>query len=275
LPAGGFPGNPEAFALPDAEPDVRQGSAGAGKQYQEDIMKARDQRRWCAALFLTTALPLGLALAVAGAPAQAAEGIYLGLHGGGGVLQDIDDADGFTSEFFPGGAVSGAVGYKWRWLRLEGEILYADFSLDDQTGPDGERPPPPCFFCATEDLSGSISALAFMANAYVDWDLNDRFRLQLGGGVGLARVDATYEFEVTLLGLPTDEDIEVVDDSDSVAAYQAKAGVAYALTERSELYIGYRFFGTEGPSFNREDGGDLDLDGLRAHIGEVGYRFFF
>lgn len=225
---------------------------------------------------LAAGLLCGL-LALTSAPGRAAEGVYLNLGAGAGLLDDLEDSDGFTSEFWPGPSGFGSLGYKWRWLRVEGEVFYASFALSDQTGPGGARPAPPpaCFLCGTSGMKGSLSALAFMANGYADLDLGERIRLFLGGGIGGARVSADYHANVTFLGLPTDDEIEFVDDRDGVLAYQAKAGLAFGVTDNSEIYLGYRYFATKDLRFNIEGGGRLRQDGLSAHLGEIGYRFYF
>ncbi len=233
------------------------------------------RERW---LYQFAVVVLSIALVSTGGVVRAADGPYLDLSLGGGTLRDLDDSEGFTSEFWPGSTISGAFGFKRRWLRLEGELFYAHFALKDQTGPGGERPAPPpplCFLCGTSDINGDLTALALMANAYFDLDLTDRTRLLLGGGIGTAQVSADYEFDVLILGLPTDDSIDVVDDQDSVLAYQAKVGFAFDVTAASEIYLGYRFFATEDLSFDFESGGKLEQDGLGAHIGEVGFRYHF
>lgn len=235
------------------------------------------QRRHVTAFAWLAAAVMSAVLISTGGAAWAADGIYVDLSVGGGVPRDLDDSDGFTSDFSPGPTISGAVGYKWRWLRVEGEIFYTTFGLRDQIGPAGGRPspPPPCFLCGTGDLTGSVSALTLMANAYLDLDLTDNIRLYLGGGIGRAQVSADYHFNVTALGLPTDDEIPFVDDGDNVLAYQARIGIVFGVTERSEYYLGYRYFATGEMGFDVAGGGSLDQDGLGAHIAEIGVRYHF
>lgn len=224
---------------------------------------------------LTAALTLTVALITAQA-ARADDGPYLSLGIGAGFLQSLDDSDGFTTEFWPGPVFSGAAGYKWSSFRFEGEVFYGYFLVDDVSGPNGSRsrPSTPCFLCNVSDANGDLSALALMANAYVDLDLTENTSLYLGGGVGGARVSADYHFDVTFIGLPAGE-IDFVDDKDQVLAYQAKIGLQFALNDHSDFYLGYRYFATGDLSFRTTEGGSLDQDGLATHIGEVGYRVYF
>lgn len=236
------------------------------------------------------AVALGMVLVSAGGEAHAQydqdgrdgnNGAYLDLSIGGGALNSLGDSDGFTTDFLPGPMISGAIGYKWRRLRFEGSVLYAEFLIDEQTGPGGterERPPPPtlCFLCGTSGLNGDLSTLAFMANAYLDFDLGARTQLFIGGGIGAARVAAEYEFDGIVVGIfPTGESVTFIDDSETVFAYQARAGIGFGLTDNSELYLGYRYFATEDQTFDVEGGGRLQQDGLGAHMGEIGVRLHF
>ncbi|MDX1431173.1 MAG: outer membrane beta-barrel protein [Gammaproteobacteria bacterium] len=242
------------------------------------LARACVRPRWPMLLSL---LAIAVTFLVPSSPIRAAQGengIYVDLSLGGGAQSGLGASDGFTTELFPGPAVSGAIGYQWRQLRIEGSLFYTLLPLDGQTGPDGmerERPPPACFLCGTSSINGNLSALALMVTAYLDLDLGDSTRLYLGGGAGTARVAADYEFDALVVGFPTDESISFIDDSDNVLAYQVRVGLSFDVTDSSEFYLGYRYFATDDQTFNVEGGGRLEQDGLGMHIGELGYRLHF
>jgi opacity protein-like surface antigen len=161
---------------------------------------------------------------------------YVSLHGGWKFGEDWNDAldathgdplsDDFadlTIEADDGWRVGGALGYSFNnWLALEGEVAYMkqDFnSVEfDETG--GE-------FAGLElldpfNLGGDISILTGMVNVIAGVPLGGMFRPYIGGGIGAAHVNANASI--------SDLDFSL-DDSDTVFAAQAFAGVDVIITE--------------------------------------------
>jgi outer membrane protein OmpA-like peptidoglycan-associated protein len=98
----------------------------------------------------------------------------------------------------------------------------------------------------TEVLDGDVRAWAAMFNLYYDFNRGGRLEPYVGLGVGAARLNASAVFNAG-----NDE----FDDDDTVAAYQAMAGVAIGLTDRLDLDIGYRYFYAPDAEFDGlEDG---------------------
>ena len=93
----------------------------------------------------------------------------------------------------------------------------------------------------SEDLSGDITALAFLVNGYYDFTNKSRFTPYISGGVGLAKIEINDE----------DESLD-----DTVFAYQIGAGVGYAVSEKVTIDIKYRYFATSDPKFE-EVGGEF------------------
>lgn len=112
------------------------------------------------------------------------------------------------------------------------------------------------------NADGSLTNLAFMANAAYAMPLSPLLRPYLMAGVGMAMVDA----ELTgIEGLTFDP----VDDDKTVFAYQVGVGVTYPLTEAMAFDVSYRFFGTEEVTFD-----DIDVTNTH-HTGLVGLTYAF
>ena len=151
--------------------------------------------------------------------AQAAEGPYVSLQGGGSFLSDADNVGGgisIESSFETGYNVSGAAGYSFKnGIRLEGEISYRRNSLDKLTitadGGVGVALGVGSLNGISADADGNVSALSFMANAFYDFRLANSVKPYVGGGIGVARLSIN---DAAVLG------ITLVDDDDIVFAYQ-------------------------------------------------------
>jgi OOP family OmpA-OmpF porin len=168
---------------------------------------------------LKRTLALAALMAGAGGVANATEGWYgradAGYSVGGDLEVDFADDAIDLEEDWMGSVGLGHAMHNSGW-RLEGEIAYRDNALD-LDAPDG----------------GDVTAWAAMFNAYYDFNKGGRFEPYVGVGVGAARLEANAVYNAG-----NDE----FDDEDTVAAYQAMAGVAIGLGERLDLDIGYRYF---------------------------------
>lgn len=148
-----------------------------------------------------------------------------------------------------GFAIVGAIGYKFdNGVRVEGEISYRrntpeNVDLLDSTGAS----------VFSFDGSGSQQTFAFMANALYEFDLTGGWHPYLGGGVGVALVNRETTLEFPGIVIIPPGDIDAVDDTDTVLAYQAIAGVAYDITDTVAIGVEYRFFGTASPSFEQDN----------------------
>jgi OOP family OmpA-OmpF porin len=164
---------------------------------------------------------LALAALMAGAAggAHATEGWYgradVGYSVGGDLEVDFADDAIDLEEDWMGSLGVGYAMHNSGW-RLEGELAYRDNALD-LDAPDG----------------GDVTAWAAMFNAYYDFNKGGRFEPYVGLGVGAASLDANAVYN---------SGNDQFDDEDTVAAYQAMAGVAIGLSERLDLDIGYRYF---------------------------------
>jgi opacity protein-like surface antigen len=171
-----------------------------------------------------------------------------------------------TVRFDDGYVVGGAVGHcipSVPWLRVEGELSYRRNGVQDVT-------------VATEGTSprtGSISALAFMVNAWADFHPAPNFTLHAGGGVGVAHIRLNVS---NLSGDPATP--TPFNDSDTVFAFQLGVGGAWHFRPNYALTLDYRYFHAVDPTFNGifdPTGAALPVsvkDDYRAHSIMVGLR---
>jgi len=158
------------------------------------------------------------------------------------IPMDIDvDVDEEVS-FDPGFNITGAVGYDLGVYRVEGEIGYRAFDVDEFTISGVPIP-----------IDGDVSAITFMANGYYDYDMgNSPLTPYVGLGLGLVYSDVELN---SPLGTFSDDDID--------GAYQVMVGIGYEISPTTVLTAGYRFFGI------------MESDPLMIHDFSVGARFMF
>ena len=135
-------------------------------------------------------------------------------------------------------------------LRFEGEFGYHGSSIDDAQ-----------FFVPGESLD--IDVFSVMANGYYDLDLNGPLKPYVGAGLGFGFIHAESE---NFLGF-TDTDTDVG------FAYQLMAGVAFDVSPRAAITLGYRYFGTTDPDFS-VGGANFDTE-FKSHEFLAGVRFRF
>ena len=209
------------------------------------------------------------ALALCAAPAQAAHfnGWYVGLEGGANWTDDwnhqqnttflgvVTDTDPATASYDTGWAGIATVGYAFHNWRVELEGGYRHNSLDSLVQFD----PGPTI----ESNNGHLNTWSIMGNVLYDIPLTERFSLTLGAGAGGARSDIKYESGPGF------------KDSDWNFAYQGIAGVNYAIGQRTELYLDYRYFRVVDPDFNFNNSTPhfVNGDDIVNHTVTVGLRF--
>ena len=166
-----------------------------------------------------------------------AAGPYVSLTGGAAFLEDSDlEGNGFDgeAEFDAGFVVSGAAGYGFGvalgTVRTELEIAYRQNDLDQISA----------FGVTVSGGDADVSALSGMANVALDVATGTIVEPYVLVGIGAANVNL-------------ESDDLNVDEDDTVFAYQAGAGLGFALTETITLLTGYRFFGTTDPEFDGVD----------------------
>jgi outer membrane protein OmpA-like peptidoglycan-associated protein/opacity protein-like surface antigen len=194
------------------------------------------------------AVTLALASTALSTPALAKDDAwYVGIEGGAMIVEDINFDIGATTragtvDHDYGWDVGGTVGYDFGGFRAEAEVSYR------QAGVDAYRSTvtTPAYNAAGAIVSvpastydyagGKTSALSFMVNGLLDFGDDDGIQGFIGGGVGVARVKAEY-------GLNTRGNF--VDDSDTVFAWQAIAGIRQPISENVDVTLKYRFFNAD------------------------------
>lgn len=195
---------------------------------------------------------IGAVTAILTAPPAHAQW-YVSGNVGGTALQDADVTDTFTGglitgevEFDTGYGVSGALGHAWGPFRLEGEISYRKNDLDKVNVATLSVGGVVFTALGSASLGGDISSLGFMANGFYDFDTGGPWVPFVGAGIGGARVNIDI---TSVAGIAT-----VYDQSDTILAYQAAAGIGYKFTPKIMGTLSYRYFVTSDPTFN--DGAD-------------------
>lgn len=220
------------------------------------------------AILLGTALT---AVGVVSADAAASNhGWYVGVEGGANWMQDVDDH--FTAfgtpvttlnvDFDTGWAAIATVGYAFwesNW-RVELEAGYRQNDINKGVFKNSG----PVWNAGSTAFTGDhISEASVMVNALYDIHLTDKLTFSIGAGAGAANV------HVSMKNAPIP-----VDDSDWGFAWQGIAGLSYALTDRLDLTLNYRYFRVE-------DGADVHsfpaftnkYDTLENHTVSVGLRW--
>ncbi|MBP6014456.1 MAG: OmpA family protein [Alphaproteobacteria bacterium] len=202
-------------------------------------------------LLLGAAASLSLASA---ANATHVNGYYVSLEGGANWIQETDvvfdaSASG-TMDFDTGWAALGTVGYQWNAWRGELELGYRANNSDAVGG--------------IGPVDGEFNEFSAMFNVLYDLRLSERIGLYFGAGAGADFIQ--YE-DNNLHTIP-------LTDDDWVFAWQGIAGVNYELTSRTDLFVSYRYFNADNPSFAVPGHSD-DFDNVVKHTATIGLRYHF
>jgi outer membrane protein OmpA-like peptidoglycan-associated protein/opacity protein-like surface antigen len=194
------------------------------------------------------AIAVALASTALATPALARDKAwYVGVEGGAMIVEDINFDIGAVPQAAKvnhdyGYDVDGVVGYDFGIFRVETEVGYKSASVDSYNA----TVPTPAFTGSGSLVNvpagsynyagGKTTALSFMLNGLLDFGSDDELQGFVGGGVGVARVKSSY-------GLNTNGDF--LDDSDTVFAWQAIAGIRAPITKNIDASLKYRFFNAD------------------------------
>jgi opacity protein-like surface antigen len=201
-------------------------------------------------------LALCLPLLLCGTAWAAHSGPYAGVFLGGNDLMTATSNDSlgeFDLRFNPGLMGSAVVGWDFEpgnsagEGRIELEYSHRTNRLDKARFADGIAP-----------ASGNLSADSLLFNFYGVFHGEDRsWSPYVGAGLGAVRIETS---NLTVTGGP------LSNDSALALAYQLGLGIDYALTERLNLDLGYRFFSSTRPRFNEVNGPAFKMDYLNNSI---------
>jgi OOP family OmpA-OmpF porin len=200
-----------------------------------------------------------VATAAIASPAAARDGSgYVGVDLGAMLLQDmpLDYDNGevsyenvITVDTKKGFDVGVVGGYDLGNFRLEGELAYKRANVDEiQIGAPLEPTAEESFL----DASGRATATSAMVNGMLDFGDDDGVSGFVGGGIGLTRVKVRASFVGDFPDFP--DDSFSFSDSDSAVAWQAIAGLRFALSPNIDLGMKYRFFNSGNLKFGDSDG---------------------
>ena len=194
------------------------------------------------------AVVLALGSTALATPALARDdAFYIGAELGPMIVEDIDfdigaldNAASVDHEY--GWDAGGTIGYDFGGFRVEVEGSYRRADVDSINA----TTTIPAFTATGgvanaaagnfDTAGGRTSALSFMLNGLLDFGPDDGLQGFVGGGVGVARVKAKYALNTNG---------SFLNDSDTVFAYQALAGIRAPLNDNIDVTLKYRFFNAD------------------------------
>jgi opacity protein-like surface antigen len=205
--------------------------------------------KYVSIIFLVFSTILCLSLINIGAKAQT----YLSLFGGTNIAFDGDISDKFliagtlitadgTLELDKGVTAGATVGKKFGNFSTEIELSYRSNDLDTFTVETlGALGGSLAVNLGNLDIDGALEARSAMANVWFHVPAG-KINPYVGGGIGISQIT----FDVDSIAGTT----STYDESDTVLAYQAGAGLIYPLSQTMKIDLGYRFFGANNPVFD-------------------------
>lgn len=213
-------------------------------------------------MFKRISLAMALTLALSVSAFAADNGFYMGLKfidsiqstgnvskGGGTNFFDVDD---YTQNTVGGGVFVGYDFYPMHQVPVRAEIEYA-IRTNSETEWDSKD------FGDLVTLKGQWNLQTLFLNAYWDFHNDTAFTPYIGGGVGMGFIQSKYEMEIAGLGSDS------YNETNTVFAWNAGAGVAYAITDNLSADLAYRFVGL-GYHENEKT-----VDGVKMKLGMAPY----
>lgn len=202
--------------------------------------------------FATALTALALALGIPSLASAQTKGMYVGIGAGLTMPEDSDiTGTGINTEadLDMGWAGIGSFGYAFgNGIRLELEGGYRPNDVDALSG--------------VANGTGDVEAITVMVNALYDFHNDTKFTPYIGAGVGW--LNASFDGVQPVGGA-------ILDDSDDVLAYQGIVGIGYDLSEQVQMFVDYRYLGSQDPSFRTTANVGVDSE-YTTHTILVGLR---
>lgn len=210
------------------------------------------------------------ALCAVSAHAQS-DRFYIGADAGGALTGDTrvkqffgPVAPGTKVSLDPGVRVGFIGGYKLTdWFSVEGETGVIANNIKSITG-------------ANIDGNASLANVPFLLNARFELPHgNCPVTPYLGGGAGGAASIINIDHHIDLDGVRMRG-----NDATAVFAYQAFAGLRYAITDQMGLGVEYHYFATTGPTWSADStsgtaSDHLRMVGVQSHMISLAFDYHF
>lgn len=199
-------------------------------------------------------------------PAFGADGLYISIEGGGSSVADWEhtrtkwtpcgpEKTEARASFDDGIAAFAAIGYALQGWRVELEGGYRQNNLGAYVKEYRMRD-------YAFDPGGELTEASLMASLIYDVHLFDRFSLAIGAGLG-----GDYgRFKLDSHWAP-------IDEGDIRFAYQGIAGLNYALTAATQIFVNYRFTDVSNVGFDPTEHLHLQGDDFEKQAATAGVRF--
>lgn len=202
-------------------------------------------------------------------PAEAEiQGWYLSLEGGAGAVSDWEhtrtkwtwcgpEVKDAVATFDTGWAAFGAAGYAFGAWRVEAEGGFRYNDIESYVKEIWKSKT-----WVVPDAAGELSEASLMLNVLYDVPIAEGFSISIGVGAG---GDYT-RFKLNTPWAP-------VDEEDWHFAYHGLAGLNYALTQATVVFVNYRFANVRETQFQPTEHVRLEGEDFEKHAATVGVRF--
>ena len=189
----------------------------------------------------------------------------------GVVTPIVDLGAGFAGE--------AGLGYDFGDFRTELTYIYKGASVGNITGSGTESgtylgiPYSDLGYSFTASGTGTVNTNSVFVSGYYDIATKSKWTPYVGGGLGYTNVSIPAQSgtaQLTALGLTFDQPIEVKGGSAGAFGYQAKMGVAYAASEKADVFVEATYQGSTDVTVQ-----DVQFSGLNAFGARAGVRIRF